>query len=152
MESRSALVVSRPDGTRSAEVPLRGSRVAVGRLLGANDVVLEPDPELLVTRVGHATFEREGTRWFVVDGGSVNGTHLRRGRAFQPVTHRTLLHDGDAVCILGSTAGGTKRYFELAFRDASDSQATRAVATERAAACLSYDATAARLVLLAGDE
>ena len=161
MESRSAppardgsaeVVVSAPDGTRLAEVPLRGSRVTVGRLAGANDVVLAPDPELLVTRAGHCTLEREGTRWFVVDGGSVNGTFLRRGGVLQPVARRTLLHDGDVVCILGSTEGSGRRYFELAFRDAPDSQATRAVPAEVSEACLSYDAAAARLVLVRAGE
>jgi hypothetical protein len=146
---RAEVVVSAPDGTTVAEVALRGSRFTVGRLPGANDIALQPDPELLVTRAGHCSLERDGTRWFVVDGGSVNGTHLRRGGVLQSVTRRTLLHDGDVVCILGSTAGGTRRYFELAFEDAADSQATRAVASDTAAACLSYDATAARLVLVA---
>jgi hypothetical protein len=143
MESRSAprsragsaaVVVSAPDGAPVAEATLRGSRLTVGRLADANDVVLGPDPELLVTRAGHCTLEREGTRWFVVDGGGVNGTFLRRGGVLRPVAGRTLLHDGDVVCILGSTEGGGRRYFELAFRDAPDSQATRAVPTERNAA------------------
>jgi hypothetical protein len=161
MESRSAprsragsaaVVVSAPDGAPVAEATLRGSRLTVGRLADANDVVLGPDPELLVTRAGHCTLEREGTRWFVVDGGGVNGTFLRRGGVLRPVAGRTLLHDGDVVCILGSTEGGGRRYFELAFRDAPDSQATRAVPTEVSEACLSYDATAARLVLVQADE
>jgi pSer/pThr/pTyr-binding forkhead associated (FHA) protein len=149
MESRSAeVVLSAPDGSTLTEIALSGSSVTVGRLPDSNDIALQPDPELLVTRAGHCTLEREGTRWFVVDGGSVNGTYLRRGGALEPVAHRTLLHDGDVVCILGSTAGGTRRYFELAFRDPVDSQATRAVPTGTADACLSYDATTARLVLV----
>jgi hypothetical protein len=161
MESRSApraragsaaVVVSAPDGTTIAEVTLRGAKLAVGRLTDANDVALQPDPELLVTRVGHCTLEREGTRWFVVDGGSVNGTSLRRGGVLQPVARRTLLHDGDVVCVLGSTEGETRRYFELAFAEAADSQATRAVPGEAPEACLSYDATSARLVLVAGGD
>src|SRR6266545_976810 len=103
MESRSApraradraeVVVSGPDGTPLAQVALRGSPVTVGRLPEANDISLQPDPELLVTRSGHCVLEREGARWFVVDGGSVNGTYVRRGGGLEPVAHRTLLHDG----------------------------------------------------------
>ena len=151
MESRSAeVVLSDPDGAPAAAVELGGGRVTVGRLPEENDIALQPDPERLVTRAGHCTLERKGTRWFVVDGGSVNGTYLRRGGALQPVARRTLLHDGDVVCILGSTAGGMRRYFELAFHDAVDSQATRAAPAEASDACLSYDATAARLVLVQG--
>jgi hypothetical protein len=157
MESRSApraradraeVVVSGPEGTPLAQVALRGSLVTVGRLPEANDISLQPDPELLVTRSGHCVLEREGARWFVVDSGSVNGTYIRRGGGLEPLAHRTLLHDGDVVCILASTVGGTRRYFELAFHDAADSQATRAVPAATEGACLSYDATTARLVLV----
>ena len=85
MESRTAeVVLSDPGGAPAAAVELRGGRVTVGRLPEENDIALQPDPERLVTRAGHCTLEREGTRWFVVDGGSVNGTYLRRGGALQP--------------------------------------------------------------------
>jgi hypothetical protein len=67
------LVVLGPDGGRIADLELSGSRVTVGRL-PENDVVLQPDPDRLVTRSAHCTLERDGARWVVVDGGSVNGT------------------------------------------------------------------------------
>src|SRR4051794_33186365 len=146
------LAVFRPDGVRLASVVPDGPRVTVGRLQGANDVVLEPDPELLVSRVSHCTIEAEGTRWFLVDGGSVNGTYVRRNGTLERVAGRTQLREHDVVCILGSTEGGTHRYFELAIGALEDdSQATRAAGfrpgpTEEL--CLDYDVREARLVLV----
>jgi hypothetical protein len=150
------VVVSDPNGTELASIGLSGERVTVGRLPEVNDIALQPDPELLVTRAHHCAFEREGTRWSIVDGGSVNGTYLRRGAAVQRVEGRAVLRDGDVVCVLGSIADTEeRRYFELAFHTAVDSQATRAVlAGEPAGAgdCLAYDASGARLVLVRGGE
>src|SRR2546430_17082719 len=73
------VVVSSPDGGPQATVGLSGPRVTVGRHSDANDIALEPDPELLVTRAGHCAFQREGTQRFVAHGGTVNGTFPRRG-------------------------------------------------------------------------
>lgn len=162
MESRSSVeagqraevLVSRPGGATVA-VELAGSRATVGRLPEANDIALQPDPELLVTRAGHLSFERQGSTWLVADGGSVNGTFLRRGGQLQRVTERTPLHEGDVVCVLASIDGaGERRFFELEFHASSgDSQATRAaVSPEPATACLSYDAEGARLALMLGGE
>jgi DNA-binding winged helix-turn-helix (wHTH) protein len=150
MEFREAeIVVSGPDGERLAEVPLSGDRVTVGRLPDANDIALQPDPDRLVTRVAHCTLEREGARWVVIDGGSVNGTFLRCGGEPQRVEERATLHEGDVVCVLASVSEtGERRFFELAFHAGADSQATRAVAVPRAEDCLSYDADEARLVLI----
>jgi hypothetical protein len=146
------IAVSGPDGARLATVHPAGPRLTVGRLHGANDIVLEPDPELLVTRVAHCTLEAEGERWFVVDGGGVNGTWLRRNGKLEPVSGRTRLRDGDVVCVLGSTEGGTHRYFELAVDGGlDDSQATRAAGfrpAPREETCLEYDGAQARLTLV----
>jgi DNA-binding winged helix-turn-helix (wHTH) protein len=154
------VAVSGPDGESLTSVALSGARITVGRLPDVNDIALQPDPERLVTRAGHCTLEREGARWFLVDGGSVNGTFLRRGGALQRVTERTALHDGDVVCVLASiTDAGERRFFELAFQSTGDSQATRAVpigeapsAAAEAHECLSYDAQQARLLLVRGDD
>jgi hypothetical protein len=70
---RGAEVVVGPAGTALHAVALSGTRVTVGRLPDVNDIALEPDPELLVTRDSHCTLEREGSGWSIVDGGSVNG-------------------------------------------------------------------------------
>jgi DNA-binding response OmpR family regulator len=148
------VVVSGPHGSALESVVLSGSRVTVGRLPEANDIALEPDPERLVTRAAHCTLERDGTQWVVVDGGSVNGTFLRRQGQLQQVRGRTTLHDGDVVCVLASVGDtGERSYFELAFAEAAgDSQATRAVPRGPAAECLRYDGDAARLVLVRGGE
>ena len=153
MESRSgaSVVVSGPDLGQTTH-GLLGERVTVGRLPEANDIALEPDPELLVTREAHCTFEHEGVHWFVVDGGSVNGTFLRRRGKLDQLTERTALHDGDVVCVLASAQDPEhKRYFELAFQAVGDSQATRP-ALETIGACLSYETDEARLVLVKGSE
>lgn len=168
MESRSSprkpgqgaeVVVSGPTGAALHSVRLAGERVTVGRLRDINDIALEPDPELLVTRTAHCTLEREGTHWFLVDGGSLNGTFLRRGGGLQRVSGRTALHDGDVICVLASIADASeRRYFELSFNATGDSQATRAVIApaeapaSQLADCLSYDANEARLVLMLGGE
>jgi len=91
----------------------------------------------------------------VVDGGSVNGTFLRRGEELRRVAGRTALHDGDVVCILAEVEpSGARSFFELAFHAERDSQATRAapLSDEPGDACLRYDADEARLVLRQGDE
>lgn len=154
MESRSAstVVVWGPDGGQLATLELSGERVTVGRLPEVNDIALEPDPELLVTREAHCTLEREGAHWFVVDGGSVNGTFLRRGGELRRLTERSALHDGDVVCVLASVEDPEhRRFFELAFQAVGDSQATRP-ALETLNECLSYDEDEARLVLVRGAE
>ena len=89
MESRSAprppgrpgeIVVSDPTGAELGTIPLTGERVTVGRLPEVNDIALQPDPERLVTREAHCTLEREGAHWFLVDGGSLNGTYPSAGQ------------------------------------------------------------------------
>lgn len=150
--SSAQVVVAGIEGSEPISVELAGDRARVGRLPGVNDIALEPDPERLVTREAHCTFEREGTRWFVVDGGSVNGTFLRRGSELHRITERTALHDGDVVCVLASmTDTGEKRFFELRFQSSPDSQATRAVAGPTVE-CLAYDADEARLLLVRDGE
>jgi hypothetical protein len=151
-------VVRDPDGKTLVELPLSIERISVGRLPDANDIALHPDRQRLVTRVAHCAFERDGARWFVVDGGSVNGTYLRRpGQELERVAGRAALQDGDVVCVLASVAeDGTRRFFELGFRVAGDSQATRAVPVLETPGssddCLRYDAAESRLILLQGAE
>ena len=156
MESRSAatVIVSAPDGAGAQRVDLSGDRVTIGRLPELNDIALEPDPEHLVTRAEHCAFERAGSTWAIVDGGSVNGTFVRRAGELKRVEGRLPLRNGDIVCVLGSMDHQDgARYFELEYETTADSQATRAVrepdATEE---CLSYDEDEARLVLVAHGE
>lgn len=144
--------VSGPNGDAATTVVLSGARASVGRLPELNDIGLQPDPQRVVSRAGHCTFEREGRVWFVADGGSVNGTFLRRGNELQRVAGRTALRDGDVVCVLADVdERGERRFFELAFHAEQDSQATRAAAVGTDA-CLRYDAAEARLALVQGGE
>ena len=156
MESRSAatVVVSSPEGTQLAAFELSGDRVTVGRLPDLNDIALEPDPEHLVTRAEHCAFERLGSTWSVVDGGSVNGTFVRRAGELKRVEGRLPIRNGDVVCILSSMNDQDgARYFELEYETTADSQATRAAeGLEAAEECLSYDPDEARLVLISRGE
>lgn len=152
LEPGAEVLVLGPDGRRLASVRLTRPRLSVGRLGDANDIALAPDPERLVSRVGHCAFEQEEGRWLVVDGGGVNGTFVRRGRELERIDDRLALQDGDVVCVLASLEDdGERRFFELLFHEAHDSEATRAapVPTARAARlpCLRYEAAEARLVL-----
>jgi hypothetical protein len=144
------VVVSGPEGAAPATVELSGERVTVGRLPEVNDIALEPDPEHLVTRAEHCAFERAGSTWSIVDGGSVNGTFVRRGGELKRVDGRIPLRDGDVVCVMASIPHQEDpRYFELAFEKTVDSQATRAVLEPEASdECLSYNPAEARLVLV----
>lgn len=147
--SPAELVVSGP-AVSPRRVLLTGARVTIGRLEGSNDIALQPDPQQLVTRTGHLALERQGAEWFLVDGGSVNGTFLRRDGDLQRVTGRTPLHDGDVACVLADvTDAGGRSFFELSFHaPGADSQATRAAPPQHEAACLDYDAAGGRLVLV----
>jgi len=146
--SPAELVVSGP-GVSPRRVLLTGARVTVGRLEDSNDVALQPDPQQLVTRTGHLALERRGAEWFLVDGGSVNGTFLHRDGDLVRVTGRTPLRDGDVARVLAGVADtGERSFFELSFHAAGvDSQATRAAPVEHEA-CLDYDAAGGRLVLV----
>ena len=151
LEREAEVLVLGPDGQRLASVRLTRPRVSVGRLAAANDVALAPDPDRLVSRVGHCAFEHAGESWFVVDGGSVNGTFLRRAGTLERVAGRRALHEGDVVCVLASLEeDGERRFFELFFSGEDDSEATRAApvaARTDGDACLRYDAEEARLVV-----
>ena len=117
------IVLSVPGGATPRSIDLSGERATVGRLPDVNDIALHPDPELLVTRVGHCTLERAGARWYIVDGGSVNGTFLRRGGVLERLSERTALHDGDVVCVVASVGAPA--------REASSSSRTTQMRTRR---------------------
>ena len=153
MEDWSAeVVVTGPNEAPAESIALSGDRVTVGRLPELNDIALQPDPELYVSRTAHCTFEREGASWVLVDGGSVNGTYVRRGEEAERIGRRAALRDGDVVCILAAVeTDGVRRYFELSYRQVADAQRTRAAPVSKirdVADCLVYEADAARLLLV----
>lgn len=87
-ETAARLVVSRgPD--KGTEVEIAQQRTAVGRSPEC-DIRLH---DATVSR-WHAELVREHGRYFLIDGGSLNGTYLNR----QPVDHAEL-SDGDEIWI-----------------------------------------------------
>lgn len=150
--------MARPGGSSEA-IQLIGDRMTIGRLPELNDIALQPDPELLVSRASHCVLELAASRWFVSHGGGVNGTFLRRGSSLSAVKEREMLQDGDVICVLAQIPSkGERRYFELAFRADRDSQATRPAPITGVSPgrpepkCLKYTGEEARLVLMSGDE
>jgi DNA-binding winged helix-turn-helix (wHTH) protein len=135
-----------PNGERRS-IDLGPERLTVGRLHDLNDVALEPDLQLLVTRQVHCVIERgEDGGWYVADNGSVNGTFVRRERtgAMEQVEGRVLLTDGDAVCILGAlTETGEPRYWTLTLKDPLRTRPISALVAR--APCLLYDWPQAKL-------
>lgn len=147
MDAREAyLDILGPDGS-NRRVGLTGPRLTIGRLGGANDIALEPDPQLLVTRQVHCFVERDGG-WWVVDNGSVNGTFLQHGGTLARVDGRAPLTDGDCIQVLaGLSESGEPVYWRIQF---SDPQKTRQAGSVARAVCLDYDWLQARLFCLEG--
>jgi hypothetical protein len=144
------LLVRSPGREERPPLELSGDRVTVGRLSGLKDIVLDPDPDQLVSRQEHCVLERDGSRWFVVDRGSVNGTYVRRGKELERVAGRTELVDGDALCIIASlSAEGAPSFWELVFDDRGK---TRGAPVGPQPACLVYRADQARLLLVRGTD
>ena len=141
---RPYVVVASPDGEERT-VELGDNRLTIGRLPELNNVALDPDPQLLVTRQVHCLVEWENGDWWVGDNGSVNGTFLRRRQReeLERVQGRTPITDGDTICILGLLAEtGEPRYWSLAFHDPL---MTRPVAALLPVLCLDYDWAQAKL-------
>jgi len=85
-----ACLVIRSGGGRAGETyALRDERITISR---------HPDAKIFLDDVtvsrNHATVEREGDAWVIVDEGSLNGTFINRRRC-----DRTVLSDGDEIQI-----------------------------------------------------
>ncbi|HET7129484.1 MAG TPA: winged helix-turn-helix domain-containing protein, partial [Gaiellaceae bacterium] len=93
-------------------------------------------------------FARVGSRWFLADRGSANGTFIRRSGQLVRVASETELDHGDVVCIVGRWERKRPRYWELAY---SDTTRTRAVDITPGQPELAYIEATRRLVLRAGD-
>jgi DNA-binding winged helix-turn-helix (wHTH) protein len=144
------LIVHGPDGEEHQVIELADERITVGRLPGLNDIALAPDPQKRVTRQEHCAFERDGSSWFVVDTGSVNGTFIRRAGERTRVSGRAELMDGDAVCIVAGVSDDRQpSYWELTFDDRGR---TIGVSISLEPACISYDETEVRCYVVQGNE
>jgi hypothetical protein len=106
-----------PEGQKF-KVEVTKDRITIGRFRDFNDIALEPDPQQLVTRIGHFTIERDAAGWWVVDNGSVNKTFLKWGQTTKVVEGKAPLGDGDVIRILGRLSeSGEPHYWELTFSD-----------------------------------
>jgi hypothetical protein len=141
------LEVRGPDG-QELTVELTQERLTIGRLRDFNDLVLEPDPQQLVTRKVHCIIERDAAGWWVVDNASVNRTFLKRGQSVEVVEGRLALTEGNVIRILGRlTETGEPIYWELTFRDP---ERTRPVVSVPRPAYLEYDWVQAKLFRIDG--
>ncbi len=141
------LEISGPDN-QTFLVELTKDRTTIGRFEVFNDIALEPDPQLLITRKGHCTVERDVKGWWVVDNGSVNRTFVRHTGPMEMVQGRAQLTDGDAILILGRlTETGAPVYWELTFHDPLG---TRPAGLVPRTACLEYDWIQAKLFCVDG--
>ncbi|GAA1302541.1 FHA domain-containing protein [Saccharothrix xinjiangensis] len=135
--------VTSPDGYRSTH-ELGPGRTRIGRatLDGAPELVLDPDPHRLVSRV-HCIVEHADGVWTVTDNGSDNGTVLRRGGELTRVLGMTGLRHGDALLVIGDiTPAGDPRYWKLTFDDPFRTEVAPVApppATDDARAHLTYD-------------
>jgi hypothetical protein len=115
-----------PDGDAVVTVRLDGEALTIGRE-GHNDVVLEPDPQQLVSRE-HCVIERAGQRWCVRDLDSRNHVYIERAGHRARVDEAELLH-GDAVCVRADAEpADAPRHWRLVFSDPGQTQFAQAVA------------------------
>src|SRR5918998_2841664 len=109
-----SVAVLSPDGDEILTVRLDMESLRVGRER-QNDVVLEPDPQQLVSRE-HCVIERVGQRWWVRDLDSRNHVYVERGGERARVDRAELFH-GDAVCVTADAeAPDALRHWRLVFR------------------------------------
>jgi hypothetical protein len=121
-----SVAVLSPDGEELLSARLEGELFRIGRE-PHNDVVLEPDPQQLVSRE-HCVIERVGQRWYVRDLDSRNHVYLERGGDRARIDQAELVH-GDAVCITAgvNAAEGPGRHWRLVFSDPGQTQFAQAV-------------------------
>lgn len=115
-----SLAVLSPEGEEIHTVHLDAEPLKIGRER-YNDIVLEPDPEQLVSRE-HCLIERVGQRWCVRDLDSRNHVYIERGGERARVDRAELLH-GDAVCVKADAeAAEAPRHWRLVFSDPGQTQ------------------------------
>jgi len=113
-----SVAVLSPDGAPILTVQLDAAPLRIGREAD-NDIVLEPDPEQLVSRE-HCVIERVGQRWSARDLDSRNHMYVERSGQRARADSVELLH-GDVVCIKAEAAtdgaGDAPRHWRLVFSD-----------------------------------
>jgi predicted component of type VI protein secretion system len=106
-------------------VRLGAEGLSVGRE-GHNNIVLEPDPQQLVSRE-HCVIERVRQRWCVRDLNSRNHVFIERAGQRARVDQAELLH-GDAVCLTADVeTAEAPRQWRLVFSDPGQTQFAAAV-------------------------
>jgi DNA-binding winged helix-turn-helix (wHTH) protein len=142
-----SLQVSGPAG-QQFRVELTKDRLTIGRFELLNDVALTPDPQQLITRLGHCVVEHDVRGWWVVDNSSVNHTLIERGQTRKVIQGRAALIEGDRILILGMVdETGTPLYWELTFHDPLS---TRPSEHAPSLVYLTYDESQARLFRVDG--
>jgi hypothetical protein len=120
-----SLAVLSPDGEEVLTVRLDSAPLTIGRERH-NDIVLEPDPEQLVSRE-HCVIERVGQRWCVRDLDSRNHVFIERAAQRARVERAELLH-GDTVCVKADAESTTApRHWRLVFSDPGQTQFAQAL-------------------------
>jgi len=120
-----SLAVLSPEGDEVHTVQLDAELLTIGRERH-NDIVLEPDPEQLVSRE-HCVIERVGQRWCVRDLDSRNHVYIERAGQRARVDRAELLH-GDAVCVKADAdTAEASRNWRLVFSDPGQTQFAQAV-------------------------
>jgi len=121
-----SVAVLSPDGDEILALHLSAELVRIGRER-ENDIVLEPDPQQLVSRE-HCVIERVGQRWCVRDLNSRNHVYIERGGHRARIDHAELLH-GDGICVKADTeTADAPRHWRIVFSDPGQTQLAQSVA------------------------
>ena len=123
-QPRPCVAVVSPDGDDVLTVQLGPEPIRIGRD-SHNDVVLQPDPQQLVSRE-HCVIERVGQRWCLRDLGSRNHVYIERAGQRARVDQAELLH-GDAICVEADANAGASRHWRLVFSDPGQTHFAKAV-------------------------
>ncbi|MGH2507295.1 MAG: winged helix-turn-helix domain-containing protein [Ktedonobacteraceae bacterium] len=118
------LEILSPEGGEPVVVPLTKPRITIGRDPSRNDVVLQPDPQRLVSRGEHCFLQEQGSYWYIGCSSSRrNPTFLKRGEDLCFVQNNVLLTDGNRIYIQGRrTATGSPVFWICQFRDPEGTQ------------------------------
>lgn len=93
-------------------------KVIFGRLADVNDIVLNPDPQKLVTRHMHCSIELKNGVYWIIDNDSKNGTFYKRDKVIKKVQGEIKLTNHDLILILAKiNSESDPEYWEIQFND-----------------------------------